>query len=50
MRTDVNMNGFYCIDFYIHSCYSEDGEYTPTELIQMCMNAGRAERLQCKVQ
>lgn len=40
MRTDVNMNGFYCIDFHIHSCYSEDGEYTPTELIQMCMNAG----------
>ncbi|MDF1495513.1 PHP domain-containing protein [Caproiciproducens sp. CPB-2] len=34
------MNGFHNIDLHIHSCYSEDGEYTPAKLVQMCMGAG----------
>ncbi|WP_333648663.1 PHP domain-containing protein [Lacrimispora sp.] len=28
------------MDFHMHSCYSEDGEYTPSDLIQMCIDAG----------
>lgn len=36
----VNMNGFHIIDLHIHSCYSQDGEYTPAELVQMCIDAG----------
>ncbi len=28
------------IDLHIHSCYSEDGEYTPSDLVQMCNDAG----------
>ncbi len=27
-------------DLHIHSCYSADGEYTPAELVQMCIDAG----------
>ena len=34
------MNGFHNIDLHIHSCYSEDGEYTPAKLVQMCVGAG----------
>lgn len=28
------------IDLHMHSCYSEDGEYTPAELVGMCKDAG----------
>lgn len=28
------------IDLHMHSCYSDDGEYTPAELVQMCVDAG----------
>lgn len=28
------------IDLHIHSCYSEDGEYSPGALVQMCSDAG----------
>jgi predicted metal-dependent phosphoesterase TrpH len=37
---NMYMNGFHSIDLHIHSCYSEDGEYTPSALIKMCMDAG----------
>lgn len=40
MNIEVNMNDFYFVDLHIHSCYSENGEYTPAELIQMCKDAG----------
>lgn len=36
----MNIKEFHSIDLHIHSCYSEDGEYTPAELIQMCIDAG----------
>lgn len=28
------------IDFHMHSMYSDDGEYTPTQLVDMCHEAG----------
>ena len=28
------------VDLHIHSCYSEDGEYSPSALVQMCSDAG----------
>ncbi|MDR2900186.1 MAG: PHP domain-containing protein [Treponema sp.] len=28
------------IDFHIHSCYSDDGEFTPSELVRMCAEKG----------
>lgn len=28
------------LDLHMHSCYSEDGEYTPSELVRMCADAG----------
>ena len=28
------------IDLHIHSCYSEDGDYSPSALVQMCSDAG----------
>lgn len=28
------------IDLHMHSIYSDDGEYTPTELMKMCKDAG----------
>ncbi len=28
------------IDLHIHSCFSEDGEYTPGALVQMCSDVG----------
>lgn len=36
----VSVNGSHKADLHIHSCYSADGEYTPAELVQMCMDAG----------
>ncbi len=36
----MDTNRFYPMDFHMHSCYSEDGQYTPSALIQMCINAG----------
>lgn len=36
----MNINRFYPMDFHMHSCYSEDGEYTPSALIQMCIDTG----------
>jgi predicted metal-dependent phosphoesterase TrpH len=35
----MDMNGFPSMDLHIHSCYSEDGEYTPSALLQMCIDA-----------
>jgi len=40
MRPNIHGNGFYSIDLHIHSSYSEDGEYTPSQLIEMCIDAG----------
>ena len=37
---ETNRSGFHDIDLHIHSNYSEDGEYTPSELIKMCIDAG----------
>ncbi len=37
---DTNVNGFHAIDLHIHSSYSEDGEFTPSELYKMCIDAG----------
>ncbi len=34
------IDGFYSIDLHIHSSYSEDGEFTPSELIKACIDAG----------
>lgn len=28
------------MDLHIHSCYSEDGEYSPSTLVQMCSDSG----------
>ena len=28
------------IDLHMHSIYSDDGVYTPTELMKMCKDAG----------
>ena len=28
------------IDLHMHSMYSDDGEYTPTQLVDMCHEAG----------
>lgn len=28
------------IDLHMHSCFSDDGEFTPTELVNMCHKAG----------
>ncbi len=28
------------VDFHIHSCYSDDGEFTPSELVRMCAEKG----------
>ena len=36
----MDLNGFHPIDLHIHSCYSEDGEYAPSTLVQMCIDAG----------
>lgn len=36
----AKVNGSHKTDLHIHSCYSADGEYTPAELVQMCMDAG----------
>ena len=33
------MNKSY-IDLHIHSLYSDDGEFTPTQLVEMCYEAG----------
>ena len=34
----MNMYGRreYMIDLHMHSFYSDDGEYTPTQLVDMC--------------
>lgn len=37
---DINISQCSTIDMHIHSCYSEDGEYAPAALIQMCIDAG----------
>ncbi len=37
---NTNMNNLHTIDLHIHSCYSEDGEHTPSKLIKMCIEAG----------
>jgi predicted metal-dependent phosphoesterase TrpH len=37
---NINGDGFYSIDLHIHSSYSEDGEYSPSRLIEMCIDAG----------
>jgi predicted metal-dependent phosphoesterase TrpH len=37
---DLNILEFHTIDLHIHSSYSEDGEYTPSAIMQMCINAG----------
>lgn len=29
-----------CIDLHMHSIYSDDGEFTPAELVTQCQNAG----------
>lgn len=34
------INGFYSMDLHIHSRYSEDGEYSPSALMEMCIDAG----------
>lgn len=28
------------IDLHMHSFYSDDGEYTPTQLVDMCHESG----------
>ena len=28
------------IDLHMHSLYSDDGEFTPTQLVEMCHEAG----------
>ena len=33
------MNKSY-IDLHMHSLYSDDGEFTPTQLVEMCHEAG----------
>ena len=33
------MNKSY-IDLHMHSLYSDDGEFTPTRLVEMCHEAG----------
>jgi 3',5'-nucleoside bisphosphate phosphatase len=37
---DTTRNEFHSIDLHIHSSYSEDGEFTPTELFKMCIDVG----------
>ena len=34
------MNGFFPIDLHMHSSYSDDGQFTPSELAQLCIDAG----------
>lgn len=36
----MSVNRLRGTDLHIHSCYSADGEYTPAELVQMCMDTG----------
>lgn len=34
----MNLEKFHYMDLHIHSCYSEDGEFTPEQLIKMCID------------
>ena len=36
----MSANVLHKTDLHIHSCYSNDGDYTPAELVQMCIDAG----------
>lgn len=33
------MNGDF-MDMHLHSCYSDDGEYSPAELVEKCAESG----------
>lgn len=37
---DMNIHESHTIDLHIHSSYSEDGEYAPSALVKMCIDAG----------
>lgn len=37
------MSKFYPIDLHIHSYYSGDGEYKPSVIVDMCIDAGITE-------
>ncbi len=37
---DIDINEFHTIDLHIHSSYSDDGEYAPSALVKMCIDAG----------